>query len=86
MHILISYDNADLEADVESGGHLALYAVPADYSDDGLYLAQWSAGELEPVPACASTSAALLLRLAVAEGDDGPVVREEFKAEGVAYA
>lgn len=86
MHILISCDKADLEAEVESGGHLALYSVPADYSDDGLYLAQWSACELEPVPACASSDAVLLLLLAVVEADGGLVVREEFKAQGVTYA
>lgn len=84
MDILISYDKADIEVDVVSGGRLALYTVPANYSADGLFLAVWGAGELEPVPAC--SDAAPLLRLAVVDTEGGLAVREEFKAEGVTYA
>ena len=84
MDILISYDNQTVPAALAEGDCVAVYGVPTDYSDDGLYLARWGAGELEPVPACA---AALLfrLRLSVRENGAGGLV-EDFKAEGVTYA
>ena len=62
MDILISYDNQTVLAALAEGDCLAVYGVPTDYSDDGLYLARWVAGELEPIPASAW---ALLLRLGV---------------------
>ena len=82
MPILISYDSQDFETHLSNGGQLALYAVPTEYSEDGLFLAVWYAGELEPCPACASADARPLLRLAVQDGQ----LREDFKAEGVSYA
>ncbi len=82
MTILISYDENAFEAPLADGGHLALYAVPTAYSADGLFLAMWNDGELEPRPACAVPDARLLLRLSRREG----AVHETFKAEGVSYA
>ena len=82
MSILISYDGKDFEAEVDNGGKLALYALPTEYSEEGLFLAVWYVGELEPCPACASADARLLLRLAVQDGQ----IQEGFKAEGVSYA
>lgn len=82
MTILISYDENTFEARLADGGHLALYAVPTDYSGDGLFLATWNDGELEPRPACAVPDARSLLRLSCREG----AIHETFKAEGVTYA
>lgn len=41
---------------------IVLYAVPTEYSDDGYFVAHWSAGEIEPIPACASTDAHVLCK------------------------
>lgn len=85
MDILISYDNQELPLSLAGGDSAALYDVPAAYSEDGLYLAQWGAGELEPLPACGARTP--LLRLRLASGEDGAdSLVEDFKAEGVHYA
>ena len=85
MDILISYDNQVVPVSLAEGDSVAVYAVPTDYSDDGLYLAQWGAGELEPVPACAAPALLLRLRLPALENGAGGLV-EDFKSEGVDYA
>ncbi len=82
MTILISYDENAFEVPLADGGHLALYAVPPAYSGDGLFLATWNDGELEPRPACAVPDARPLLHLSCREG----AIHETFKAEGVSYA
>lgn len=85
MDILISYDNQVVPVSLAEGESVAVYGVPTDYSDDGLYLAQWGAGELEPVPACLAPALLLRLRLPVRENGAGGLV-EDFKSEGVTYA
>lgn len=85
MDILISYDILTVPASLALGNSLALYAVPAAYSEDGLYLAQWDAGELEPVPACSGVVPLLRLRLSSQGNGPGSLV-EDFKSEGVSYA
>lgn len=85
MDILISYDNQAVPVTLAAGDSVAVYGVPKDYSDDGLYLAQWGAGELEAVPACAAPALLLRLRLPVRENGAGGLV-EDFKGEGVTYA
>lgn len=85
MDILISYDNQAIPVSLAEGDSVAVYAVPTDYSDDGLYLAQWGTGELEPVPACAAPALLLRLRLPVRENGAGGLV-EDVKSEGVSYA
>lgn len=85
MDILISYDNQEISLSLAGGESAALYGVPAEYSEDGLYLAQWGAGELEPLPACETRTP--LLRLRLVRGEDGAnSLVEDFKAEGVSYA
>lgn len=85
MEILISCNEAVFPASLATGESLALYAVPHDYSPDGLYLARWGAKELEPIPACASAEKLLTLRLETAtEGTETLV--ELYKSEGVSYA
>lgn len=85
MDILISYDILTVPASLALGDSLALYAVPAAYSEDGLYLAQWDAGELEPVPACSGVVPLLRLRLS-SQGNGPDSLVEDFKSEGVSYA
>ncbi|WP_337397713.1 hypothetical protein AB9L13_00365 [Desulfovibrio piger] len=85
MDILISYDSLTVPASLALGDSLALYAVPAAYSEDGLYLAQWDAGELEPMPACSGAMPLLRLRLS-SQGNDLGTLLEVFKSEGVSYA
>ena len=85
MDILISYDNQELSLSLAGGENAALYAVPTAYSEDGLYLAQWGTGALEPLPACGTWTP--LLRLCLADGEDGAdSLVEDFKADGVSYA
>ena len=85
MEILISCNEDVFPASLAAGESLSLYAVPHDYSPDGLYLARWGSKELEPVPACASAELLLTLRLeATTEG--GEVLKEVYKTEGVSYA
>lgn len=85
MDILISYDNQELPLSLAGEDSAALYGVPVAYSEDGLYLAQWGAGELEPLPACETRTPLLRLRLASGEDGEDSLV-EDFKAEGVSYA
>ena len=85
MDILMSYDILTVPASLALGDSLALYAVPAAYSEDGLYLAQWDAGELEPVPACSGVVPLLRLRLS-SQGNGPDSLVEDFKSEGVSYA
>lgn len=85
MDIRISYKKKAIPVTLAQGESLALYAVPKDYSPDGLYLALWGAKELEPVPACASAEKLLALRLeATTEGAE--TLKELCKSEGVSYA
>lgn len=84
MDILISYDDLTIPVALTAGDSMALYAVPTAYSEDGLYLAQWGTGELEPLPACGTWTPLLCLRLA--SGEDGDSLVEDFKADGVSYA
>ncbi len=81
----INYQGQQVETALAAGESLTLYAVPQDYSTDGLFLAVWGRNELEPLPACAAP--ALLLRLSMSDGMGGEVEPvEHFKAEGVTYA
>lgn len=85
MDILISYDNQEFSLSLAGGESAALYGVPTAYSEDGLYLAQWGTGELEPLPACGTWTP--LLRLRLSSGEDGAdSLVEDFKADGVSYA
>ena len=85
MDILISYDYLTIPVALAAGDSMALYAVPTAYSEDGLYLAQWGTGELEPLPACGTWTP--LLRLRLSSGEDGAdSLVEDFKADGVSYA
>ncbi len=85
MNILISCDGKSFPASLEPGDTLALYAVPQTYSEDGMYLARWAAGELEPVPACDSVGFLLKLCLEIAQSG-AESLREIYRAEGVEYA
>lgn len=84
MNITLTYEKKSLSCDLEDRERLRLYSVPTEYSDDGLYLAAWKSGELEPVPACRCTEAVLLADLECnAEGD---ALIEHMLAKGVTYA
>lgn len=84
MNLTISHKGQNVPATLTRGDAAALYAVPAAYSEDGLYLARWGAGELEPLPACGTSAPLLRLRLGGMEGEES--LAEEYKAEGVSYA
>ncbi len=81
----INYQGQQVETALTAGDSLTLYAVPQEYSEDGLFLAVWGRNELEPIPACAVPT--LLLRLSMSDGMNGEAAPvEHFKAEGVTYA
>lgn len=85
MNISISCLDKTFPAALSPGDTLALYSVPETYSEDGLYLARWAQGELEPVPACDGVG--FLLRLSLENAQNGvETLREVYRAEGVEYA
>lgn len=84
MNILISFNGKSVPAALATGDTVALYAVPETYSEDGLYLARWAQGELEPVPACDGVG--FLLKLSLDAQGGVETLREIYKAEGVTYA
>lgn len=65
----------------EAGDYVKIYKVPKSYSDDGLYIAKWRYGELEPAPACAGDAMELIADLQASE-QDGQVVYNGMIAEG----
>lgn len=87
MKITFTHKKKKTEMTVSGPSEVKFYAVPAAYSDDGYYLAIWSPGEYEPVPACAVDSQELLAHLAFEKNDqDELAVRAIARAEGVSYA
>jgi len=87
MDITFTHKKKKLPVSINVPGNVALYTVPAGYSEDGYYAAAWLPGELEPVPACASGAAALLASLATVKDADGTErVLETWLAKGVTYA
>lgn len=61
-----------------------LYAVPLNYSDDGLFVSVWCNDEIEQIPACPIGSETLLAHLQIAQNIKD--CNEIFIAEGVQYA
>lgn len=82
--IKFSYGGQEFTTPVPLSGHVKLYAVPENYSDDGLYLATWANGEIEPVPACAIGDTLMLAHLEMTQ--DGKSCKRNYLAEGVKYA
>ena len=83
MNLLVTCRSASFAVRMETGETLALYEVPREYSEDGLYLATWGPGEYEPIPA--GEWSAPLLRLRLMPPEDGGL-QEIRKGEGVSYA
>lgn len=82
--IAFSYSGQEFTISTPLSGHVKLYAVPEDYSDDGLYLATWANGEIEPIPACAIGNAVMLAHLKIEQ--EGSSCKKIYIAEGVKYA
>lgn len=85
MNISISYVQKSISIDLAPNEYVALYEVPIAYSDDSLYLARWEQGELEPVPACATSKLLLCLGLCVVNGDV-ETISEVYKDAEISYA
>lgn len=82
-NIKFSYGEHEFTTPAPFSGHVKLYAVPEAYSEDGLYLATWANGEIEPIPACAIGDATMLAHIETTqEGQCKPI----YLAEGVEYA
>lgn len=87
MKIVFTRKKKNVEIPVFGVSEVKLYAVDASYSPDGYFAAVWTAGELEPVPACSPDKAELLAHLALASAEDGGMaITETFCTEGVKYA
>ncbi len=72
MNMTFTYKDTDTVVECAVGDMLKLYSVPLSYSDDGLYLAAWRRGEIEPFPACAGSEALLLAHITVQGEQDTP--------------
>lgn len=88
MKISLSYARKKTKCELSEGERLRLYAVPAEYSEDGLYLAVWQRTRYEPVPACDAAQTTLLadLECGLAGADAAPVLLEHYLVKGVKYA
>lgn len=87
MNIVFTKGKKTFAIPVSGNTETKLYAVPATYSSDGHYLSGWSAGEMEPVPACEQTDMELLAHVAARLQEDGSyALREFFCTKGVTYA
>ena len=52
-------------------GIVKIYQVPQDYSEDRVYIADYSKTSIEPVPACFGGNAQLLFHAEVSVSEDG---------------
>mgnify|MGYP003621342524 CR=1 FL=1 len=90
MKIVFTRKKKNVEIPVFGASKVKLYAVGTAYSPDGYFAAVWTAGELEPVPACSPDEAELLADLTLASAADaeggGMALTETFCAKGVTYA
>lgn len=86
MNVTITCEGQEIPVELAIGDNLTLYSVPTNYSEDGLYMAQWGAGDLEPIPACGRFTMLLHLHLMTDMGGVEPILMEKFKVEGVSYA
>lgn len=86
MNLVFTKGKKTFAIPVSGSAEVKLYAVPTAYSSDGHYLCGWSAGELEPVPACEQTGMELLAHVAITLQEGTYVLREIFCAKGVTYA
>lgn len=64
--------------------NVKVYAVPSNYSGDGLFVSVWCNDEIEQIPACPIGSETLLAHLQIAQNNNE--CNEIFIAEGVQYA
>lgn len=87
MILVFIRNKKKIEFNVDGGAEVKLYAVPADYSRDGVYISSWGVGELEPVPACHQNDAELLAHVSIIRQGNGSFSTQEiFFAKGVTYA
>lgn len=87
MNLTITYKGQEVSVEMEPGSDMTLYSVPKEYSEDGLYIAQWGIGDLEPIPA--SGRFTMLLHLQLHAGTcclEEPIIRELYKVGDVSYA
>lgn len=86
MKFTITRSKKKLSYELAARERLRLYAVPEDYSPDGLLECLWSFGQLEPVPACDAARATLLADVGVRQESAGDVLVTHYLAKGVTCA
>lgn len=63
----IKVNNQEHEIATNPGDHLKVYQVPSNYSDDGIFIARWQSGTIEPFPGCLGKDAQILADVIVSE-------------------
>ena len=85
MKLIIN--NMKHELDCDNAENIKVYRVPDDYSVDGLYIAKWKYGEIEPFPACLGSDAHLIANGRIKPagiGDSGALIFDgEYFEEGI---
>lgn len=86
MTFTLTYAKNTAQCELFPGQKLRLWAVPTAYSDDGLVVAVWGSGELEPCPACLGTDMEMLAEYECRHDDGSDRVVEIFRTKEVKYA
>ena len=84
--IKLTYAGQSVESEVYAGQHLRLWGVPPTYSEDGLAVSVWGAGELEPYPACLGSEMRLMGEFECRQESGAARVVVISLADGVEYA
>lgn len=84
--IKITSAGQSAESEIYAGQHLRLWAVPLSYSEDGLVVSVWGAGELEPYPACLGSEMRLMGEFECRQESGAERVVAISLVEGVEYA
>lgn len=79
----IKIDSYIHQLSCKPGDHVKVYAVPANYSEDGVFVACFRHGEIEPAPACLGCDAHLVADVTAGTDKDGLPVYSGYMAEGV---
>lgn len=69
MKIVFNYNNKDF-VHIIKNDIIKIYAVPEDYDEDGIYIADYTTTAIEPVPASDSEKTVLLYHADIRIVDD----------------
>lgn len=81
--MIFRIDNIDCAIAARPGEKIKIYRVPQEYAEDGLFVAQWGFGEIEPAPGCLGCDAKLAVDGIICQGKDDAVEYSGYLAQGV---